>query len=54
MGETSAKADINIKESFEALLQKVHSIQKIVKEKKKIEALKLGKRTIHDMGDDNR
>ena len=29
MGETSAKADINIKESFEALLQKDDSFQHV-------------------------
>jgi len=32
IGETSAKEDINIKETFENLLTKVHSIQKQVKE----------------------
>ena len=34
VGETSAKEDINIKETFEALLEKVHETQKVFKEEK--------------------
>jgi hypothetical protein len=34
IGETSAKEDTNIKETFESLLKRVHSKQKIVHKKK--------------------
>ena len=45
VGETSAKEDINIKETFEELLKQVHVIQKQYREQKREQALKLGKRT---------
>lgn len=48
IGETSAKEDINIKETFESLLKRVHEKQKVVQSIKRYEAMKLGSRTIHD------
>lgn len=46
--ETSAKEDIMIKETFESLLKEIHKRQKHITEQKKYEALRLGKRTIHN------
>ena len=48
LGETSAKDDINIKGVFEGLLSRVHWRQKDVQEMKKIEAVKLGQKVIHN------
>ena len=48
LGETSAKDNINVKEVFEHLLAKVHWKQKIVKEERKVEAWKLGKRSHYE------
>lgn len=48
VGETSAKEDINIKETFESLLKTVHSEQRHVGKLKREAALKLGQRTIHE------
>ena len=48
VGETSAKEDINIKETFEALLQKVHLTQKVYREQKLQAAMKLGRRNTYN------
>ena len=54
MGETSAKDNKNIKETFEGLLCQVHWCQRVVQEQKKYEALKLGQKTIHYDNDLNK
>ena len=48
IGETSAKEDINIKETFETLLQAVHMEQRELNEQKKIDAMRIGSKTIYD------
>ena len=48
VGETSAKEDINIKETFESLLQAVHEEQRKYTEQEYRKALRLKSRTVHD------
>ena len=48
VGETSAKEDINIKETFETLLQSVHTEQRKYNQEEYRKALKLKSRKVHN------